>query len=126
MNKHLPAFIKWNFVALLVLTFITSCQREENITPVSSLTSSYDNEIVLKWNELILDVERFTPGYLPPVSARAYAYIGLAAYETALPGMPEYKSFVNYYQGLQLPVSHRDDGYHYPAALNSAYATIIK
>src|SRR5688572_533318 len=121
MNKHLPAFLKWSFASLLLLTFITACQREDNIAPVSFLTSSYNNEIVLKWNELILDVERYTPGYLPPVSARAYAYIGLAAYETALPGMPDYKSVGNYYQDLDLPVSNRAEGYHYPAARNAPY-----
>ncbi|HUR30596.1 MAG TPA: phosphatase PAP2 family protein [Saprospiraceae bacterium] len=125
MNKHLLLFAKWSSVSFLLLTFVTACQREENIAPVTPLASSYDNEIVAKWNELILDVERFTPGYLPPVSARAYAYIGLVAYETTLPGMPDYKSFGNYYLGLQLPVNQRPDGYHYPTALNSAYATII-
>lgn len=108
---------------ILILTFFQACKQDE--LPVNPLVESYDSEVVLKWNELLLEVERFTPGYLPPVSARSFGYIGLAAYETAVPGMPDYKSLGNYYAGLELPVAEGSGAYHYPTALNSAYATII-
>lgn len=118
---HHPGKVFLTFI--LILTFFQACKQEE--LPVNPLVESYDNEVVLKWNELLLEVERYTPGYLPPVSARAFAYIGLAGYETAVPGMPEYKSLGNYYAGLALPEAEGSGAYHYPTALNSAYATMI-
>ncbi|HZV68031.1 MAG TPA: hypothetical protein VFG10_00725 [Saprospiraceae bacterium] len=124
MNKHY-VFGKWILLSLTLLTFFTACQKEEPLTPVNPPAASYDNEVLVKWNNVLPEVERFTPGYLPPVGARSFAYIGLAAYETTIPGMPGFKSLQNSYAGLHLPVSEGPDAYHYPAALNSAYATII-
>lgn len=128
MQKMPHAFAKWFVMAVLGLALFSACQRENepSILPVTELTESYDHEVVLKWNNLLLEVERFTPGYLPPVSARSFAYIGLAVYETAVPGMPDYKSLGGYYNGLKLPVIDASKSYHYPAALNSAYATMIE
>ncbi|HEX5113180.1 MAG TPA: vanadium-dependent haloperoxidase [Saprospiraceae bacterium] len=125
MIKTLFSTAKFLALSLLVMLLATACQDEDNITPESHLTSSYDNEVILKWNDLLLEIDRYTPGYLPPVSGRSYAYIGLAAYETAVPGMPDYKSLGKYYSGLALPSSAGGDAYYYPAALNSAYATMV-
>lgn len=125
MVKKLRFFGKGCLLALTFLAFLPACHRDDSPAVQERLVASYDSEVVLKWNELLLDVERYTPGYLPPVSARAFAYIGLAAYETAVPGMPEYKSLAYSFGGLQLPAADASAAYHYPAALNSAYATII-
>lgn len=124
MLKKLPVLLKLLPVALFL--FFAGCRPDKN-DPVETLnlTAAYNNEVALKWNELLLEVERFTPGYLPPVSARAFGYVGLTAYETVVPGMPEYQSLKNNYGGLDLPSPDPDKFYHYPAALNAAYATII-
>lgn len=116
---------KWILASMLLLLFVTACQDNDTLVPDAQLTASFDKEVVVRWNELLLEVERFTPGYLPPVAARSFGYIGLAAYETAVPGMPDYKSLANTFDGLHLPASQGSDTYHYPAALNSAYATMI-
>lgn len=121
MKTHLLVKIIFSFI---VLAGFSAC-REEYVAPVETLTASFDNKIVISWNELLLDVERHTPGYLPPVSARSFGYIGLAAYETAKPGMPDYKSLKSHYPGLQLPVANTSVDIHYPLALNSAYATMV-
>ncbi len=125
MLSKLPFPGRLCLTAIAFLALLPACQRDDKPIETQPLTAAYDNEVVVKWNELLLDVERFTPGYLPPVSARAFAYIGLAAYETAVPGMPEYKSLGSHFSGLNLPTAETGEGYHYPAALNSAYATII-
>lgn len=125
MSKNLLAFRNYFIAAFAIIVLLAGCKDEEAVTPETRLAASYDNEIVIKWSELLLEIERFTPGYLPPVSARAFAYIGLAAYETAVPGMPEYNSMRNKFNGLQLPVPGESDAYHYPIALNNAYANII-
>ena len=89
-----------------MVSFLTACQDEDPAVTTDQSTASYDNEVVIKWNDLILEVERYTPGYLPPVAARSLAYIGLAAYETAIPGMPDHKSLGDYYAGLDLPAAN--------------------
>ena len=125
MTNKLHTIGKIFLACFLIAVTITSCKEEDSILPEKNLTASFDNEVVVKWNELLLEVERFTPGYLPPVSARAFGYIGLAAYETALPGMPEYRSLGNFYPQLHLPTYHGTEDIHYPTALNSAYSTLI-
>lgn len=126
MSKKLPFPATLLPASFALLFLIAACRRENDPPAPARLTASYDNEVVLKWNDLLLEVERYTPGYLPPVSARAFAYIGLAAYETAVPGMPDYKSLGPHYTGLQLPLARADADYHYPAALNNAYAAIVR
>lgn len=116
---------RWSIIACLLTTLFVACREEENVVPTGQLTANYTRDVVSEWNTLLLDVDRFTPGYLPPVSARTFAYIGLAAYEIAVPGMPDYKSLRTHYPDLALPLPDQNVTYHYPAALNSAYATLI-
>lgn len=124
MKNILPFSFRSFLGIVAVMVIVSSCKEEDTILPGESLTSAFDNEVVIAWNDLLLEVERFTPGYLPPVSARAFGYIGLAAYETSVPGMPEYNSFGHYYSGLHLPVAPSGT-IHFPSALNSAYATMV-
>ena len=125
MINKLLSLGKWSTAAFFIIAFMTACREEDPVTAPDQSAASYDNEVVVQWNELILHVERYTPGYLPPVAARSLAYIGLAAYETAIPGMPDNKSFGHYYSGLNLPIPDQHVQYHYPTALNAAYATMI-
>jgi membrane-associated phospholipid phosphatase len=123
MLKSLPVPGKFILLCSALLAFLPACRRDD--PTAGNLAGYYNSEVALKWSALLLEVDRYTPGYLPPVSARSFAYIGLAAYETAVPGMPEYRSLARYYYGLQLPEAGDAGDYHYPSALNSAYATLI-
>lgn len=123
----------FNYLWLLVwalsipLVFI-SCEKDEPFPlerELPSLASGYGSDIVLRWNSLLLDVERYSRGYRPPVSARAFAYISLAAYEAAVPGMPEHRSMSGALTGLQLPQVEAGYDYHWPTCVNEAYATIV-
>ncbi|MGB3084900.1 MAG: vanadium-dependent haloperoxidase [Saprospiraceae bacterium] len=49
--------------------------------------NSKTNQLVLDWNEFFLEADRFSEGYRSPITARTFGYIGLAAYEAALPGL---------------------------------------
>ncbi len=125
MRKQLHILKKLSLVSLLLIGVFTSCREDQPVAPETKLVSGYGADVVYQWNAVLLDVERYTPGYLPPVSARSFGYIGLAAYETAIPGMPDYKSLAIKYPGLHLPYAVPDANYSYPLALNSAYATMI-
>jgi hypothetical protein len=127
--KHLFAFPKFPGILLLaagMMLITPACNDDTDLSPDASLTSSYPADVVIAWNELLLEVDRYTPGYLPPVSGRAFGYIGLAVYETAVPGMPAYKSLRRHFAGLDLPAANRNLTYSYPAAINSAYYRMIE
>jgi hypothetical protein len=78
--------------------------------------------VLLCWNRLLLELDRYTAGYRPPVSARMYAYLALAAWEASLPGLPDKQSRADRYPGLQLPAWDGEPGtFILPVALHAAY-----
>lgn len=84
-------------------------------------------EATLAWNGLMLDLERYTPGYRPPVSARMFAYVEMAAYEAALPDMKGYVSMEQFCPGYDRPAIMPAKGrFHLPTSLNAAYAQILR
>lgn len=105
------------------LLLVSACNRDEVPPPdVIEKVNSLPADVALKWNELLLDLERFTPGYRPPVSARTAAYIGLAAYESVVHGMDGYNSMEAYFPGLDLPAPEAGRDYHWPSVLVAAYS----
>lgn len=121
MEKSL---LKYIFGAAL-LTLVWSCQKDE-ISPGEKISlSQYDATIPLEWNELFLDMERYTEGYRPPVSARAMAYTNLAAYEAVSPAMTRYQSVINQMSTTSLPELDDDAVYHWPLVMTSAYNRIM-
>lgn len=124
MSINLRSLWKFGVFALMAIS-ITMCTDDE-IETIFQSTTSYDNEVALSWNKVLLDLERFTPGYRPPVSARNLGYIGLAAYESVVNGMTdEYRSIADVYPGLVVPTTDRGTEYHWPTVLNATYARIL-
>ncbi len=110
---------------LLYLTMLSmvifSCEKEDYFKD-STPATRFGNEIPLSWNQLFLEIERFTPGYRPPVSARTSAHIGLIAFEAIVNGTDgEYRSFSGYYDGLELERPDSDLEYNWEVALHAAY-----
>lgn len=128
MNRlYYSPFTLLFFIALSML-FFSSCNNDDdaittiNATPVKE----YDSDVVLEWNRLFLEIDRIAPGYRPPAAARMLGYTGLAAYESAVHGMPEYNSLEFEFPGLDLPKIEKDKEYHWPACINAAYATMFR
>ncbi len=118
------------FRLLLIVTalqlFVTSCKKDDPTVVLADTTASYDANVALGWHKVFLDVERFSPNFRPPIAARALGYIGLAAYEAAVPGMTNYQSLAPSYTGLTLPKIEIGKKYHWPTVLNACYATSMK
>lgn len=112
--------------ALLMLLFINACNLEDETNNISPEANSFDATVALKWNELLVEIDRYSPGYRPPAAARMMAYTGLAAYESVVQGMPEYNSLAPGYPGLTMPGINKELEYYWPASLNAAYATIFR
>lgn len=107
-------------VIIVLTTF--SCRKDEvDLVPFEE-ASEFSNEVALDWMSFYTEIERFTPGYRPPVSARTVAHIGLAGYESVVRGMPDYNSLSSLYFGLSVPNIQSGVEYHWPTCLHAAYA----
>ena len=87
--------------------------------------SKIDNNLVMQWTELLLEIERYALGMRPNASARALAYIHLSAYETVVPGMRNYRSTQNILQGFRIKDSNRPRNVDWQIALNASYAEVL-
>ena len=74
----------------------------------------------------MVEIDRYSTGYRPQAAARLMAYTGLAAYEAAIPGMPDYKSLEFQFTSLSLPKADTNQEYYWPISVNAAYARILK
>jgi hypothetical protein len=104
---------------------LVACNRNQELTPQKG-ASEYDAKVVLKWGEMFLELDRYAPGYRPPVAARAFAYIGLAGYESMVPGTKEYQSIASNFTGLTIPKVEAGQTYHWPTAVNASYLVMMK
>lgn len=84
------------------------------------------DNVPLQWMNLFLELERYAAGMRPNASARAIAYINLAAYETALPGMRDFVSNSSLIPGFNLRDNGRQENLDWEIALNSCYARAMR
>jgi hypothetical protein len=119
MNKQIYALL-----ALCLTMFIVSCGKDP-VNESPNLVSASSNEVIVKWNDLFLEIERYAGGYRPGPAPRAIALIGLTNYEACLSGMPDYKSVAGLYPGLSIPQPEAGVQYHYPSVVNAAYGYLM-
>ncbi|HJW29127.1 MAG TPA: hypothetical protein VJ508_07725, partial [Saprospiraceae bacterium] len=114
------------FVLAALLTIHGCKSSSDEVTTTSTAAKTYDAQVPLQWYKLFLDIDRYSQGFRPPAAARLLAYVGLAAYESAVPGMPEYNSLEYSFPGLSLPSVEPGKEYHWPTAVNAAYSTMFQ
>ncbi|MEQ1745884.1 MAG: vanadium-dependent haloperoxidase [Saprospiraceae bacterium] len=116
-----PVCIGFSLFFLLLLP--VSCSRDK--AAVQCADYQLASDVTLKWHHLLLDLERMTQGYRPPVSARMWAYTEVAAWQAALPGVPEALALDGHFEGM--PAAPRFEGvFCLPASLNAAFAEIFR
>ncbi len=92
-----------------------------------STTAYTDADIPAAWAEMTLKLTKGTPGNSPTYASRCLGYIGLAMYETAVPGYPNRRSLAGQLSSLpKLPVSDPGSTYDYRLALNAGQAEILR
>ena len=125
IHSSKKAGVRWLWVLLLVgMLSAHNCKYDTVEEPVEYRDAT---KIALAWNHLALDLERNTLGYRPPVSARMFAYVEMAAYEASLPGLRNYISMDHYVTGYENPnVKFGEGQFYLPASLNAAYAQILR
>ena len=95
-------------------------ENDENERQVNRI----DSEIMVEWTNLFLELERYAGGMRPNASARAIAYINLAAYETVVPGMPAFFSNSGRLPDLNIR-RNAPRNINWEAALNACYADVL-
>jgi len=120
---------------LLLLTavlFLESCRQQPQddvINPGSAVNTaaSFDNTVALTWSDMTLRLVRNSPGFTPPVAARAIGYAGLTMYESVVAGIPTKRSLVGQLQGLTaLPLTDTKQTYNWALTANAAQAVLLK
>jgi len=90
-------------------------------------TRSYSGALVADWFTLALQLTQQTPGFSPPVAARALAYLSLALYESVVPGMADHRSLAGQLNELSsLPWAQPDEVLHWPTVANASMATMTR
>lgn len=78
-------------------------------------------DVVIGWNRLILELVRHTPTYSPPVASRAFAYLGVTAFEAAVSGDPALQSLAGQLNALEaLPQRQADTAYDEAIVMHAA------
>jgi PAP2 superfamily len=104
-----------------------SAQAQSAALPVAKPASAYSANVVNDWFSLALQMLQQTPGFSPPVAARALGYMGLTLYESVVPGMPAHTSLAGQLNELSsLPWAQPDEPLHWPTVANAALATMTR
>ena len=107
---------------LVILLLLDGCTKDDEFYNLTNPPASinYSAEVIVDWYDLIKTLTQETPGFTPPVAARAFGYTGIALYEGIVIGLPNKKSLSGQLNELQLNVQTEDlNMYHWPTVANA-------
>jgi len=125
--------LKMRFLALImIVAFLIpmGCRKETRIAPPpigknGFLAALYNAEVPLAWFKMAISLSLATPGTTGPVASRTFGYMGLALYESVVPGMPDNKTIQHQLNGLPaLPQVDDHKLYYYSISANAALASM--
>ena len=95
----------FTLISMAILGFLFSCNPDEQKTSTSGnlVKDTKDHDVINRWNSVMLDLDKTAAGFRPCPIARVAGYIGFATYETAVSGMPGFKSLAKNYSGYNVP-----------------------
>jgi hypothetical protein len=84
-------------------------------------------EVLFNWYTLLLNLVRHTATYSPPVASRAFAYLGVTAYEATASGDDHLQTLAGQLNGLKdLPQREKGKAYDEAVVMNAALDAAIK
>ena len=93
----------------------------------SALAAASPEMVVQAWYGVVLKLVRHTPTYTPPVAARSYGYLGIAAYEAVASGTDDLNSLAGQLNGLAAgPERQPGQTYDEAVVLQAALAATVK
>ncbi len=126
------------FLNKLLLLFLStslffSCVKDEDLISLNTdltedtetLLTDETTRLITEWNTLWLELDRYATGMRPNVTARALAYIHLAAYETVVHEIEDYTTNTTRLPNLDIDFSLREGDVDAQIALNTLYAQVF-
>lgn len=131
MRSHLnPKVMKKNYwpILMLLTICITSCHKDKvPATIVSPAARTYSSAQLQNYFALMCTITKGTKGFYPTQAARAYGYLGIAAYESVYSGIEGAESLSGQINGLKgLPRPQTNLVYNWAISSNAAVAEMIR
>jgi hypothetical protein len=119
--------LKSNTIFLVILISVFSgCQKDPEFK-TSQTAEQQPLTVATKWFEQFYALTKASPGFTPPVAARAFGYAGVALYESVVPGIPTHQSLGTKLNGLpKMPTPNLGQNYYWPACANAAMAYLAR
>lgn len=96
-----------------------------SLVPFKANAETSAGDVLSNWYRLILELVRHTATYTPPVASRAFAYLGITAYEALASGSPAMVSLAGQVNGLTA-VPARDGTMDDAAVLQGALVDAVR
>lgn len=121
---------KFSAVLFSLFLLFSSCSSD-NDTDIEVTKQiapdEFNSEVIVSWFNLIKTLTTETPGYTPPVAARAFGYTGVALYESVQVGMYNKTSLSGKLNGFNLETTFIDaQEYHWTTVANTTLASMTK
>ena len=115
-----------NFSRRQVLGFSVAAPVALSLAPAyAAARADVSREVLLTWHKLILELVRHTATYMPPVAARAFAYIGVTAHEALASGNPALRSLAGQLTDLQPLPAPGEGAFDEPCVLHAALEAAV-
>ena len=88
-----------NYVVMAIL-LLAACNKDERTISEFSKANAESSKVATDWMALSLELTKETPGYTSPIASRAFAYFGIAIYETVILGIDGQTSLQGQIAGL--------------------------
>ena len=128
--RHASVWFATVLIAICVYGKGSNAQNNQpnQVSTVSAMpATAYSSAVATEWFQLALQITQQTPGFSPPVAARALGYMGLTLYESIAPGTPGHISLAGQLNELSsLPLAQPDEPLHWPTVANAALATVAR
>ena len=113
-------------LATFLLFLVSACKNNQEITTPENPSNAIEATVANDWMDNFLNVERYAPGFRPPVAARSLGFINLAVYESIVPNSKVYRSVAPNFQGLIMPAREVGKTYDDKAIVNEVYYQMMK
>lgn len=111
-----------------MFVFFIACKKEDTSSSgqySGTAVESYSSNVANRWYGLFLELTKETPGFSPPVAARAFGYVGLSLFESVAPGSKKTKTLSSRLSRFEIGVKPGGGKeYFWPASANAALAEI--
>lgn len=115
---------------LILIICLASCHKDNKITPNVSLSpavNTFSSDQIRNYFSLMCTISKNTKGFFPTQAARAYGYVGIAAYESVVNGIPGALSLAGQVNGLtSMPKTNSSSQYNWAISSNAAISQMMR